>query len=206
MDMESKPKQEKIKATIYATGEFMGGINKIECYLLKHEHQKYAQYDKAVYIEFIPKGKRKARYFLTGHEPFYLILKGWNLPNPEDSFKIQSSSNGTIVKKSKYCSHDKRYRTEFNALINPLLKDFEIIHDYRHTTKENNQDEELNEICGYKKGDRIGLAISGDNYKYGILKKIIIKASGKQHVEVLCEDTQKIEFFGTGFIMAKSCL
>ncbi len=36
---------------------------KTECYLLKHEFQKYAQYDKAVYIEFIPKGKEKQDIF-----------------------------------------------------------------------------------------------------------------------------------------------
>lgn len=108
--------------TIYTSGEFFGSINKYEGKLVECGTKQYAQYDHAPYVFFIPKGKRKARGFVKGYQPWIVIVKGVGHPTPPDMFTApRMSESGMMVKESRYSSFDDRYKTEFNPVIDQLI-------------------------------------------------------------------------------------
>jgi len=122
------------KATIYTTSEFMGNVFKIECTLVDFGFRKYAQYDKAAFVRYIPKGKRTETGFTKGYHPYILILEGHGHPEPEDMFlDLGKSESGLNVKRSKYMSFDDRYKTDFDAVIDQILPQKKVLFDERHT-------------------------------------------------------------------------
>ncbi len=120
---------EKEKITIYLTGEFFGSVRKVEGYLVEHGTRKYAQYENAPFVKFIPKGKRKVCIIQKSFKPYLLILKGWENINPDGMYGKEETKNGVVIRESKYTSHDDRYKTEFDILINKFKHLF--IADYR---------------------------------------------------------------------------
>jgi hypothetical protein len=122
-------KMEKQKITVYYTNEFFGSVTSVEGVLVEHGRQKYAQYDDAPFVVFVPKGKRKAIKILKSHNPYLLILNGWNNPKSEGLFAESITENGITIQKSKYQCYDKRYQTDFNRIINKCEPFF--IADYR---------------------------------------------------------------------------
>jgi hypothetical protein len=122
------------KATIYTTSEFMGNVFKIECTLKDFGFRKYAQYEKAAFVRYVPKGKRNEQGIIKGYHPYILILEGHGHPEPESMFvDLGKSSTGLSVSQSKYRSFDENYKTDFDKAIDPVLAEKTVLFDVRHT-------------------------------------------------------------------------
>ena len=65
--------------TIYASGYL--GVRKHEGRLIEHGTRKYAQYNNAPYVHFIPKRKRRARAITGDYRPYIVVLKGHGHPD-----------------------------------------------------------------------------------------------------------------------------
>jgi hypothetical protein len=127
MIMDNQP------VTIYRTSEFFGNIVKIEGKLKEIRNRKYAQYDNAVEVVYIPKGKRSPRSFIScGREnPLLIIITGLNHPSPDSMFG-KPDNNGAAY--SKYASFDPRWKHDFSHMIDDYLKENKnvtVIHDSR---------------------------------------------------------------------------
>jgi len=122
----------KVAVTIVTKGMF--GIRVTEAWLLDHGTRKWAQYDRAPFVNFIPKGKRKAVTFLEGYNPYIVILAGHNLDLQkavDDQFVTSAGSTpGVTITSSRYLSCDPRYSTDFNAVL-AARSDLTVIADYR---------------------------------------------------------------------------
>jgi hypothetical protein len=124
---------EKEKATLYINSEFYGCPQKLEIYLLEHGTKEYAQYKAAPYVKYILKGKRTARQIIKGYNPFFVIVKGWDTPEPPKWHNKPTYDNGMELKQSKYTCHDEMYLMDFNTWFEPFK--MEIIADYRENKK-----------------------------------------------------------------------
>lgn len=127
------------KITVYTTSEFMGTVQKYEGTLIDHGHMIYAQYDQAPFVSFTPKRKRNGIRIVKGYNPYILILKGWDHPEPEDMFGNSAGrlSNGVTIKESKYSSFDDGYKIDFNNVIDPYIakNPAVLLADYREAVK-----------------------------------------------------------------------
>lgn len=119
------------KVTVYYNSEMGMGINRVMGYLVGHGTQKYAQYNNAPYVDFIPKGKRTARRVLKTYRPYLLVLKGWETPAPGDMWRLVSKTDDATVSQSKYSAFDERWETDFDSQVEKA--DCKVIADYRHT-------------------------------------------------------------------------
>lgn len=123
------------KVTIYLRGMF--GISAKKASLLEVGTSKYAQYDHAPFIRFVPKGKRKVHVWHGTDNPgFGLIVNGWDAPEPDDALGEADTSGHFTVRKTRYLSFAQEYVDEFNAKIDPLIEsgDVEVIVDFRGTS------------------------------------------------------------------------
>lgn len=108
-----------MKVTLYTVSDMMGNVNKHELTLTSMEaitYEQYAQYDKLLTVVGTPKRKRRAyRFRAQGNYSFFVIAKGWNLPEPASMFGESKPGNfpGITVTQSRYSSHDKRWITDF---------------------------------------------------------------------------------------------
>jgi len=123
-------KMDKEKATMYVTSEFFGSVVKMEIYLLEHGKQEYAQYKDATFVKYIIKGKRIKRKYIKGYNPFILLVKGWDTPEPPEWHKEPTYSNEMVIKESKYLCHDELFVKDFNTWFMDF-KNLSIIADYR---------------------------------------------------------------------------
>lgn len=124
--------------TIYSNSEFYGSINKYEGKLVKCGVQRYAQFDAAPFVHFIPKGKRKPIGFVkASHEPFLLILKGTGHPEPESMFGKPVSDGGVTLRTATYSGFDKGYENDFNAKMDDYLNPEMILLDVRKSAGTN---------------------------------------------------------------------
>lgn len=120
--------------TIYTAGDMLGSINKYEGKLVKCGLQRYAQYDNAPFVQFIPKGKRKAAGFVKGYKPFVLVLKGVGHPEPDDMFDApKTSESGLTIRAAKYSAFSGGWETDFNAKIKDYLTPEMILLDVRES-------------------------------------------------------------------------
>jgi predicted ABC-type ATPase len=104
-------------ATMYLASEFMGNINKIDVTDIKIKAKKYAQYEKALSVTFIPKGKRSPRGTTLTYSPYILVLKGYNTPVPQSSMKPIAPG----VEQSIYTSFDDRWQTDFDKIVDDYI-------------------------------------------------------------------------------------
>jgi hypothetical protein len=121
--------------TIYRSGAF--GVERIEAKLVAHGRKKYAQYDNAPFVKYVPKGKRTPKGIIGTFKPFILILSGHGHPSPASGMTApEVSDTGFTVTQSRYSSFDPRYEVEFNEMIDGYLasKPDCLIADYRHTS------------------------------------------------------------------------
>lgn len=110
------------KVTIYRKSEFGMGYHKIECRKFAFEHTKYAQYDNAVAVAFVQKGKRKARGFYETSYPSCVVLEGHGHPDPDDPMTAPvETDTGCVVRQSRFSSFDPAWDEEFNAKIERYL-------------------------------------------------------------------------------------
>lgn len=112
------------KVTIFQLGWF--GLTKTEAKLIEHGRKKYAQYDAAPFAVFVPKGKRKARWYVEGYRPYLVIADGWGLPDPKDA--LEPAGPGMKVTRKLSCAEG--WRTEADEFIKTLPKEA-ILADYR---------------------------------------------------------------------------
>lgn len=118
MDSEEATRFEK--ATIYTVSEFTGMVTRTEVRSGKAYIGRYAQYEKAVRVSFIPKGKRTLRAFARGSRPYVLILEGHGHPEPE-SFTEPVEGDQVTITRSRYTSCDPRFVTDFIEMISSYL-------------------------------------------------------------------------------------
>lgn len=120
--------------TMYYTDGF-GSISKMEIKLIECGTRQYAQYSAAPFVKYVQKGKRKPSGYIKGYEPYILILKGIGHPEPASMFDKVSDKDGVSVSKSRYLSYDKRYKTDFDRVIDEYIKDnnVTVLFDHRST-------------------------------------------------------------------------
>lgn len=96
--IEAAGLKEGDQITVLRLNSWFISVSQVSGKLLKIYPCKYAQYDNAARVEYIPEGKRKGRYFYITSEPT-LIYKG-KLPAIPDEFKYRTVSrdNGTTVR------------------------------------------------------------------------------------------------------------
>lgn len=123
--------------TIYHAGAF--GVSKIEGKLIDYGTKKHAQYDRAPFIHFIAKGKRKPTGFVQGYHPYLVVIEGHGHINTIDPFNeaIEHKETGLITKESTYSCFDEKYKTDFDASLTKYLEGKTILMDIRHTTNTN---------------------------------------------------------------------
>lgn len=129
--------ENKTKITVYTTSEFMGNVQRYEGYLIATGLMKYAQYDNAPFVSFIPKGKRNGVRIVRGYNPYVLVLNGWDRPEPDSMFGESRHENGVTIKESRYQSFDDGYKIDFNNVIDKFLIDNPrvLLADYREAIK-----------------------------------------------------------------------
>lgn len=122
----------KEKVTIYYQSENLGGfgVRAVEALLLEHGTRKYAQYNNAPYVNFIPKGKRKARHLLLTYQPYLVIVEGWGHPSVELFEKVSETADA-IVTKSRHMSFSPEWGNENDDLIEK--NNLKIVADYRYS-------------------------------------------------------------------------
>ena len=118
-----------MKVTIYTTSKFFGSVVKHKGTLISHGRAKYAQYDAAPFVRYVPMGKRKPVGFVKGYKPYLLIVEGWNAPEPGGMFAEPEHKDGVTVKQSRYACFDDQYKQDFDALID--ASNVKIVADYR---------------------------------------------------------------------------
>jgi len=117
--MTTATKIEFEKATIYTTSEFMGNVVKTEVRKGSVGIRPYAQYDNAVHVHFVAKGKRKRSGFVKSHKPFVLILEGHGHPDPATLYgEAEATENGEAsVARGRYRCFDPGWVRDFRALM-----------------------------------------------------------------------------------------
>lgn len=101
-------------ATVFTMGGF--GASKREVRNVKVETGKYAQYDKAYFVTFTEKGKRKAVCNVLYYKPFLLITRASVSLTPDDPFTpVETSVPGVSVKRTRFSSFDPAYEAEFKT-------------------------------------------------------------------------------------------
>ena len=97
--------------------------------MIEHGYKKYAQYEKAPFVTFIPKGKRNPCQIIKGYNPYILILNGWDNPEPEGMWGKAEIKDKVTITATKYTCFDQRYRTDFNLVVD--LHKEKFLADYR---------------------------------------------------------------------------
>jgi hypothetical protein len=94
---------ENQKVTLYYTSEFLGNIIKLEIKLHELGTQDYAQYKNVPYCIYTKKRSRKRAKYLVYYMPKWIIVDGWDNPEPESTEVLLKESKD--VKVSTYnCS------------------------------------------------------------------------------------------------------
>lgn len=108
------------KITLYRRS--MLGYTKFECTKWGHAVRKYAQYESAVEVRFVPKRKRKPRYFMETSHPSTIILEGHGHPDPDSAWGTpEVTENGTVVRSARHSGFSPEWDNEFNAKIDRYL-------------------------------------------------------------------------------------
>ncbi len=122
------------KITIYTVSEFMGSVIVREGSLIETGVERYAQYDRAPFVSFVPKGKRNGYKIRGTYKPYILVLRGHGHPQPADFLNAGvTDENGTTIRESRYPSFDDRYKTDFDNMMREYLKTHSPLMDVRHT-------------------------------------------------------------------------
>lgn len=95
--------------TLYRRGS-MFGINRTDCRMLTiTTGQKYAQYDNAIRIQYVEKGKRSARTFMLDYDPWLRVVSVSDAIKPADAM-VQIGGGSRHL---RYASCDPRWTTDF---------------------------------------------------------------------------------------------
>lgn len=98
--------------TLYLAGMF--GVGRTDCRTLKiTTGVEYAQYDDAIRVEYLEKGKRKGRRLILDYKPWLRVVNRATAINPANP--LVANADGSRV--SRYTSFDPRYITDFEDLL-----------------------------------------------------------------------------------------
>lgn len=101
-----------VNVAMYRAGIF--GIARTDCKTVEvTTGVKYAQYDNAIRIKYLEKGKRKPQAFILSHDPWLRLISPAEGVSPVDP--MQRNGNGSAM--SRYSSCDPRYVTDFEDSI-----------------------------------------------------------------------------------------
>ena len=113
-------------ATLYH--ETMFGYSVLHVRDLKIEVVKYAQYDKAVRVTFIEKGKRKRVGFMQTSHASLVVLEGHTTINTKPRMETETR-NGITIESTRYSSFDARWSEEFDAAL--VASSATVLRDFR---------------------------------------------------------------------------
>ena len=102
--------------TLFWMSDFGFGIRSIACREIKVEIVKYAQYDDAVKITYLQKGKRKHRVMLKGYRPWFVVVKGHEI----NQIKPDMEPLNDEMSMSRHTSFDESWKIEADAYIAAL--------------------------------------------------------------------------------------
>lgn len=104
----------KIYANVAMYRSGMFGIARTDCKTVEvTTGVKYAQYNNAIRVKYLEKGKRITRGFILDYDPWLrLIALADAVPEPDGMVR---NGNGSLI--SRYASHDPRYTTDFEDSI-----------------------------------------------------------------------------------------
>jgi hypothetical protein len=91
------------KVTLYLQGEFFGNFHRVECKWVEVTRRPYAQYPDALWLRFVPKGKRNPRGTVLAYDPHAVILEGWATPEPDGVFG-EKDADGSARSRHLSCS------------------------------------------------------------------------------------------------------
>lgn len=101
---------------VYRTGE-MFGVARTDCRtLVIRTGQKYAQYNDAIRIEYLERGKRNMRSFMLTYRPWLRVMSLKDAVRPDGA--LVASGDGSRA--TRYLSCDPRYATDFEDKIEGL--------------------------------------------------------------------------------------
>lgn len=101
-------------ATVYYQGEMGMGVRPIVCKSVTiTTGVKYAQYNDAIRVQFLEKGKRKERAFMLTYRPWLRIVATKDAISPDASLVPVSANASVSVSRSRYMSCDPRWQTDF---------------------------------------------------------------------------------------------
>ncbi len=116
------------------------GYKRIEARNVHHETIEHAGYQKAVRVEFIPKGKRKPREIIDIDNPTLVILEGWGHPEIRDSRQFLDNKDGIVSYIYRHDWISEEWNNEFNEFLRRYLEESSsvvVLADYRgHNTLE----------------------------------------------------------------------
>lgn len=113
------------------------GAKRVECKWLRVRVQSYAQYPRALRVEYLPKGKRKALGFMETLHPSLLVLRGYGHPEPGNAFtpeRVEAHPGGFVrTSMTRHSCYAPEWRIEFNATMAPYLEEHpgHVLADYR---------------------------------------------------------------------------
>lgn len=123
------------RATLYQGG-LMGWTTQRVRNLEITEGVRYAQYNAAVRVVYVPKGKRNKRRIMLTYDPQLLIVEGWDAPEFDARRMGPSTTGGGVTtSQSRHSACSSEWTTEFEAWL--AEQSLEIAADYRgYQTKE----------------------------------------------------------------------
>lgn len=118
------------RVTMYVGGLF--GYEKIEAEWVHVTRHPFAQYVDAVFVEYLPRRKRKRRLMRITYRPKLVVLLGWDHPDLQQAW--ESTDEPDLVKgavdlshlkftgmRTKYVSADPRYEQDFEGALDAYL-------------------------------------------------------------------------------------
>jgi hypothetical protein len=117
------------RCTIYFRHDMGMGVTKVECRSAEWGEVSYAQYDNAVAVRFVPKGKQRTRGIVETFQPECIILDGWGHPDPDpkEDESTRREGNGVSSVRCKYSSSDPRWMSALRTKLagRAVLRDFQ---------------------------------------------------------------------------------
>lgn len=119
-------------ATLYQRGGF--GYRGM---LVKELHirvEPYAQYESALRVEWLEKGKRKRKAIMLTYDPGLVVLAGHgHPPTPDPMTPLERTESGLLVQSSRRTCFDPGWETDFDEWLAPYLAERSnvLLGDYR---------------------------------------------------------------------------
>jgi len=105
---------------LYLKNETMGNINRINCREVKIQIGKYAQYDRAINLKWLEKGKSKWRgVWVNGYKPFVVVVPMDRAIEPDSLFGDEelSSTPGVTMRRGRHMSFSSGWTDDFTKAL-----------------------------------------------------------------------------------------